>query len=1070
MAALALVSACARGPLPRPASASLAAAASSSSPPSDDPVARSPLVAPAPPPPFSLTSTDGTGLAIASIRARTSIEDPLALTELVLRFKNPEPRTLEGRFTLTLPSGAALSRFAMRIGDDLQEAEVVEKTKARVTYEDFLHRRRDPALLEQGADNQISVRVFPIGPLEEKEIVVSYSETLDQNRSYRLPLTGLPEVKLLDARVYRGGDLLLERRDTDTRPTDVEIAPARWRRGDGASVGAGTSIVARVHVPESEGEREPLGSVVVLFDTSASRLLDFERQLALLKSFVASLAEDAPLRVACFDQSVRPLFDGKARAFGERELTALRARGALGASDMRRALRWAASTTTRAEVAHRLVLFSDGVGTVAPMSLRASSEALRSLAERGFSRADAIALGGIRDDDALAAIVKGSLPSRGVVLDATADVERIVAKLTTKVGARRSVRVDGAQWTSPAFADVQPGDDVIVHARGVNPKRPVRIAVGESSFELTSKWVEPAFVERANAIAQIHDIEVSQDPSAARDKAIVALSRRHRVVTPLTSMLVLETDEDYQRFHIDRRAKVDVLTVEDGVVATLHAKRPIKLEEIVVAKAAPQAGEVLSIARDEPSAAETNPSSGRVVTGRVVTRPPSVRMGATSVSGRLPPETVQRIFRANFGRFRGCYERARLGHPSLGGRVVLQFVIGRDGAVARARVESSVSGSEELDRCLVRALYALAFPQPEGGTITVTYPLVFSDDDGPDASRTATPLTLPSRPRRASLPVALPFTPPRPPSPWTGRFAVVRAAIADGDADAAFAEARRWREEAPTDVLSFVALGDAAVAKGDVDLAARAYGSVLELWSYRADMRRFAGELLERLGGPGNELAADAFEGAVRDRPDHPSSHRLKAMALLKLGREREAFEAIEAGLARKYPEGRFRGALDVMRTDLGIIGAAWIAKEPSRRDAVVERLSAAGATLAKDQSVRFSLMWETDSSDVDLHVVDGTGDHASYANPRLASGGSLSADVRDGYGPETFTAYGKEGKLAFPYALSVNYYAKGSMGFAMGKLEIMRHDGKGGVRFEDRPYVIMNDRGSIELGSVDAE
>lgn len=38
------------------------------------------------------------------------------------------------------------------------------------------------------------------------------------------------------------------------------------------------------------------------------------------------------------------------------------------------------------------------------------------------------------------------------------------------------------------------------------------------------------------------------------------------------------------------------------------------------------------------------------------TKPPSVRMGATSVSGRLPPEVVQRIARQSFGRFRLCYE------------------------------------------------------------------------------------------------------------------------------------------------------------------------------------------------------------------------------------------------------------------------------------------------------------------------------------------------------------------------------------------------------------------------------
>jgi hypothetical protein len=39
------------------------------------------------------------------------------------------------------------------------------------------------------------------------------------------------------------------------------------------------------------------------------------------------------------------------------------------------------------------------------------------------------------------------------------------------------------------------------------------------------------------------------------------------------------------------------------------------------------------------------------------TRAPKVRMGATTVSGRLPPEVIQRIVRQNYGRFRMCYEQ-----------------------------------------------------------------------------------------------------------------------------------------------------------------------------------------------------------------------------------------------------------------------------------------------------------------------------------------------------------------------------------------------------------------------------
>ena len=121
------------------------------------------VIAPAAPPaPISLTASDGTGLELVSLTADAVVEDPLAFTELHLVFQNPEHRVREGRFRITLPPGATISRFAMRIGDRWQEGEVVEQQAARVAYEDFLHRRQDPALLEAEAGNEFSARVFPI--------------------------------------------------------------------------------------------------------------------------------------------------------------------------------------------------------------------------------------------------------------------------------------------------------------------------------------------------------------------------------------------------------------------------------------------------------------------------------------------------------------------------------------------------------------------------------------------------------------------------------------------------------------------------------------------------------------------------------------------------------------------------------------------------------------------------------------------------------------------------------------------------------------------------------------------
>ena len=138
---------------------------------------------------------------------------------------------------------------------------------------------------------------------------------------------------------------------------------------------------------------------------------------------------------------------------------------------------------------------------------------------------------------------------------------------------------------------------------------------------------------------------------------------------------------------------------------------------------------------------------------------------------------------------------------------------------------------------------------------------------------------------------------------------------------------------------------------------------------------------------------------------------------------------------------------------------------EPKRRAEIEKLVAAAGAQVPTERSVRFVLNWETDGNDVDFHIYDASGNHAFFSDMQLSSGGELYADVTTGYGPECFTIPGKP--TGYPYKLQAHYYSRGPMGYGMGKLEVIEHDGQGGLRFEERPFVIMVDHAFVELGSV---
>lgn len=117
--------------------------------------------------------------------------------------------------------------------------------------------------------------------------------------------------------------------------------------------------------------------------------------------------------------------------------------------------------------------------------------------------------------------------------------------------------------------------------------------------------------------------------------------------------------------------------------------------------------------------------------------PPRMRVGEPGISGRLPPEVIQRIVRASFRDLRKCYEEGLRRDPNLAGRIKVRFVIDRDGSVTKASEVAPQGGSPSSpasarmpDRavvsCVLDEFKKIIFPRPEGGIVNVVYPIQFS--------------------------------------------------------------------------------------------------------------------------------------------------------------------------------------------------------------------------------------------------------------------------------------------------------------------------------------------------------
>jgi hypothetical protein len=100
--------------------------------------------------------------------------------------------------------------------------------------------------------------------------------------------------------------------------------------------------------------------------------------------------------------------------------------------------------------------------------------------------------------------------------------------------------------------------------------------------------------------------------------------------------------------------------------------------------------------------------------------------GASTVSGSLPADVIQRVVRRHMGEIRYCYEQGLTSNPSLAGSVKIHFVIAADGAVATATDTDSTLASPTVTSCIVRTFLRMTFPAPSGGIVTATYPFTFA--------------------------------------------------------------------------------------------------------------------------------------------------------------------------------------------------------------------------------------------------------------------------------------------------------------------------------------------------------
>jgi hypothetical protein len=93
--------------------------------------------------------------------------------------------------------------------------------------------------------------------------------------------------------------------------------------------------------------------------------------------------------------------------------------------------------------------------------------------------------------------------------------------------------------------------------------------------------------------------------------------------------------------------------------------------------------------------------------------------------GGLTAEEINRIVKARAGVFRACYQTVLNRSPGLGGKLVVHFTIGGDGAVKSSKTAAgSTLRNSDVESCVNSNIMRLKFPA-KGGLANVNYPFLF---------------------------------------------------------------------------------------------------------------------------------------------------------------------------------------------------------------------------------------------------------------------------------------------------------------------------------------------------------
>lgn len=615
-------------------------------------------------------------MVLQRLDARVTILGDLAVTELEQSFFNPAADTVEGLYTLTVPRGAVLQRFAVDRRGRLVDGVVQERAAAAAAYQAQVYRGSpfDPALLEWDAPGTYHARLFPLQPAATRRIVVTYTQWLptgpDGLRSYRLPLAGLGTrigelrahidlerahatevrasagavrdehfVTFASSDVVPQSDLVVELRAaplaeaTLVRAQSPDDAAGRARTGASLDRAGYVRVAVQAPFPEARTARDEGVDLVLVVDRSAATdPASVQLQQATAEALVRALSPRDRLLVLAGDVGTRPAGQREARlqpATVEYQRAALDGlsrdrRG--GATDLG-AMIDAAQSALDPQRNGAIVYLGDGVATVGEAELPALRARLARMTPR--PRLYAVAVGEAPRLDVLSGITQPAGYAVRVVQ--RAEVARAAQELVAHAARPlvRDFRVDLGPTVERVYptagVDLPAGEPLVVLGRitGPSPRTATVRASWQGREVVRTVPVSARLVEDRNdlryrwATARLDHLLAEGEPRMV----VVELGTRYGLITPYTSLFVPGEDQFPAYGQRMQTAPAEPFSVFDLIPLVGCSRR--SLEGLAGESAPAPAAAPSSTPTSTVTASTEAPSSGQTAQNNRAPAPPA---------------------------------------------------------------------------------------------------------------------------------------------------------------------------------------------------------------------------------------------------------------------------------------------------------------------------------------------------------------------------------------------------------------------------------------------------------------